>query len=157
MPSLVGSEMCIRDRSRRSLTTRASIQARDRVRTFMRSRSDMVSGVLRGLRFGRSPCNLYQIRAAIILRYAVLIFFLNSQPQTHHSRKKGRKNENIRPACHGLGTHGGGWGKKQQDQRDKSGALQGETVRVRASRSWARPAPRSELFYLIGRAPNRPL
>ena len=29
-------------------------------------------------------------------------------------------------------------------------------MRVRASRSWARPAPRSEFFYLIGRAADRP-
>ena len=81
------------------------------------------------------------------------------QPQT-------RKNETklswalfspaVAPARHGLETHGGGWGEKQQDHQDKSGALQGGTVRVRASRSWARPAPRSEFFYLIGRAANRP-
>ena len=30
-------------------------------------------------------------------------------------------------------------------------------MRVRASRSWACPSPRSEFFYLIGRAANRPL
>ena len=55
-----------------------------------------------------------------------------------------------------LRTHGGGWGKAKRDKCDKSGALQGGTVRVRASRSWARPAPRSEFFYLLGRAANRP-
>ena len=60
------------------------------------------------------------------------------------------------PVWHGLGTHGGGWGKKQQDKRDKSGALHKGTVRVRASHSWARPAPRSEFFYWVGRAANRP-
>ena len=82
------------------------------------------------------------------------------QPQT-------RKNETklswalfspaVAPARHGLETHGGGWGKAKLDKLDKSGALQGGTVRVRASRSWARPAPRSEFFYLVGRAANRPL
>ena len=58
--------------------------------------------------------------------------------------------------CESLGTHGGGWGKAKLDKLDKSGALQGGTVRVRASRSWARPAPRSEFFYWLGRAANRP-
>ena len=81
------------------------------------------------------------------------------QPQT-------RKNETklswalfspaVAPARHGLETHGGGWGKAKHDKCDKSGALQGGTVRVRASRSWAHPAPCSEFFYLIGRAANRP-
>ena len=61
------------------------------------------------------------------------------------------------PVWHGLGTHGGGGGKAKRDKCDKSGALQGGTVRVRASRSWARPAPRSEFFYLLGRAANRPI
>ena len=82
------------------------------------------------------------------------------QPQT-------RKNETklswalfppaIAPATHGLETHGGGWGKAKRDKCGISGALQGGTVRVQASRSWARPAPRSEFFYLIGRAADRPL
>ena len=56
-----------------------------------------------------------------------------------------------------METHGGGGGKAKLDKIDKSGALQGGTVRVRASRSWARPAPRSEFFYLTGRAANSPL
>ena len=38
-------------------------------------------------------------------------------------------------AWHGLETHGGGWGKAKHDKNDKCGALQGGTVRVRASHS----------------------
>ena len=63
----------------------------------------------------------------------------------------------VAPATHGLETHGGpGWGKAKRDKCDKSGALQGGTVRVRAPRSRAHPTPRSEFFYLVGRAANRP-
>ena len=77
------------------------------------------------------------------------------QPQSGIYKEKIEKLKCL-AAWHGLETHGGGWGKAKLDKLDKSGALQGGTVRVRASRSWARPAPRSEFFYLIGRAANRP-
>ena len=77
------------------------------------------------------------------------------QPQSGIYKEKIEKLKCL-AAWHGLETHGGGWGKAKLDKLDKSGALQGGTVRVRASRSWARPAPRSELFYLLGRAANRP-
>jgi hypothetical protein len=77
------------------------------------------------------------------------------QPQSGIYKEKIEKLKCL-AAWHGLGTHGGGWGKAKLDKLDKSGALQGGTVRVRASRSWARPAPRSEFFYWLGRAANRP-
>ena len=85
---------------------------------------------------------------------------LNFQPQTCQLQRKDSECTSISvftPVWHGLGTHGGGWGKTQHDKNDKCGALQGGTVRVRASRSWARPAPRSEFFYWLGRAANRPM
>ena len=78
------------------------------------------------------------------------------QPQSGIYKEKIEKLKYL-AAWHGLGTHGGGWGKAKRDKCDKSGALQGGTVRVQASRSWARPAPRSEFFYLLGRAEDRPL
>ena len=78
------------------------------------------------------------------------------QPQSGIYKEKIEKLKCL-AAWHGLETHGGGWGKAKLDKLDKSGALQGGTVRVRASRSWARPAPRSEFFYLIGRAADRPV
>ena len=87
------------------------------------------------------------------------IVTLNFQPQTHQLQRKYSectKNENYRAIRYGLETHGGGWGETKRDKCDKSGALQGGTMRVRASRSWARPAPRSEFFYLVGRAADRP-
>ena len=55
-----------------------------------------------------------------------------------------------------LGDPRRGWGETNRDKSDKSGAPQGGTVRVRSLRSWARPAPRSEFFYWIGRARDRP-
>ena len=101
---------------------RASTNSRDCVRTFMRSRSDMVSGVVRRLRFGRSPCKLYQIRAAVILRYPGAPGFLNSRPQPHHSRI------GLRPhlPCESLGAHSGGEGALNLTNLTKAGPYRGD-------------------------------
>ncbi len=45
----------------RSRRTRASMNSRERGRTFKRSRIGMLSGVIVNSRFRRSPWNLYQI------------------------------------------------------------------------------------------------